>query len=324
MKVKNSNENAKKYLFFPNGSKDVYNRMLVESIIDELHDMYSKIECKYITNFKDIFKANAVVISGKGDLSRTQLLTALMLKKPLVLYHASDTIKNFQKIVKHGNWTITSRKEEQNYDYFPSPVLLSDLTTHKRINRIWSKEKLVSKRGCIGIIGLNLEEKLQKNLARILDLLVEDLDLNIIFIPIIEKDLVSMKEVLSRIKYSANSKYIDTYRYAPTEVLGIISKIDIVITSDKEGAVCAMAANRPVVCLNPDNSLRELVGDLVQEDILLDIDTLSDDEIYTKIKIAWVHRDAIVGQMQQRVNELKVGAGEGIKQLNKRLMKGFN
>lgn len=325
----------KKNIFFLKGNNDLYNKALAESIMDELKESYSEIECRYLSVLKDIFRANAIVICGEGDFPRKKVWGISILKKPLVLYHVSVNANGFQKFAKSRSWIVTSRKGEAppfsekgrgevDCDYYPSPVFLSDLATPKRIGRIWRREKLVSKRGCIGIIGLSLDESLQKKLAAVLDLLVEDLDLNIIFIPVLQSDSALMQDVLSQIKFSANTRQIRTEMYSCAELLGIISKVDILITSDKRGAICAMASNRPIIALRADEPLSELLSGVVQEDILLDIGELSSDEIYTKIKIAWVHRDAIIEQMQGRINELKLGASEGVRQLGKRVFKGFS
>lgn len=308
--------------YFLLGSSDIYNRALSEAIIDELKEIYSGLEYRYISTIRDIFRADVIIICGEGDFPRNRLWAISAFKKNLVLYHVPNHSGYFRKFNGKRSWIVTPRKTTSgDYDYCPSPVFLSDLATSRRVGRIWSREKLVSKRGCIGIIGLGLEEDAQKKLAAVLDLLVEDLDLNIIFIPVLESDNVLMQEVVSQIKFSANTRYIRTEKYSCPEVFGIISKVDILITSDSRGAICAMAANRPVVGLRTDESLRELLGGVVQEEILLDIDTLSCDEIYTKIKIAWVHRDAIVEQAQGRINELRLGASEGIKRLGKRVFK---
>jgi len=307
----------KKQLYFINDRKDIYNKALSESIIEELKESIPQVKCICSGSFWDILKADVIIVCGDGKWTGGFRWALSVFRKPLIMYYVSQAHKGFQQFAKKSRWVVT--KEKGDYQWYPNPLLLSDMATVKRINRIWSKEKLLSKRGSIGIAGLDLEEGFRKKMAGILDLLVEDLDLNIIFVPVTEEDNLSMQEVSNRIKFSSNTRHIQTEKYSSGEVLGIMSKIDILLTSDFRGAICSMASGRPVIGLNPNEALTELLQETVEEDILLDMDKLSDEEIYTKIKIAWVHRESITTQIHKKINTLKASANEGIIQLSKKI-----
>lgn len=312
----------KKNVYFLNGNNDVYNKIITESVMEELIESFSEVQCGYYKTIRDAFKADALIVCGDGNVPLRKLWPLMFFRKPLVLYHVADNAKLFRQCAKKSKWTVTAT-EEDGYEFYPSPVLLSDLATSKRISRIWRGEKLVSKRGCIGIIGIDIDEKQQKQLASVLDLLVEDLDLNIVFIPILKNDPIVMKDILAQIKFSANTRYIAADKYSSSELLGLISRADILLTSDYRAAICAMPANRPVVGLKTEKSLSKLLSGVVQEDVLFDMEKLSNEEIYTKIKIAWVHRDAIREQMHSRIEALKVHASDGIRSLGRKVTKGF-
>lgn len=290
---------------------DLYCRLLAEAISDELEEMYPEEKLGYISALKDVFNADIIIICGDVDFPKGMSWAIGILKKPLILYHVSPDTVCFNRFAKRANW-IVSPRVISGYDYFPSPVLISDLATPRHIERIWNRERLVSKRGCIGIIGLGLEEGQLQRLTDALNLLIEDLDLNIVFIPILKEE--SVRDIT--VKYSANTRYVQTDRYSPKEILGIISRLDILITTDQKGVICAMAVDRPVVGLAISDELDQLLGE-IGEEVLLDIDKLSSDELYSKIKIAWVHRDSIAKQLRNRTAELKNKAGEGIRRLGK-------
>lgn len=292
--------------------KDIYYKVLAESIIDELEENYPDEKCGYISVLKDIFKADTIVICGWGDFPKKVLLAINILKKPLILYYMPQESPFFNRLSRKARGIIL-KTETEGYEYFPSPVLVSDLATPRHIERLLNREKLVSRRGSVGIIGLNLDEEQCRKLADSLNLLIEDLDLNVIFIPILEGE--SEKDIT--VKYSANVRYIQTNRYSSKEILGILSRIDILITSDEKGVIFAMAVDRPVIGLTADDELDSLLGGITQEDILLDIDKISHEELYSKIKIAWVHKDSIVKQIQGKTSELKKKADEGIRRLGK-------
>lgn len=290
----------------------LYDKILAEAIMDELEEMYPDEVCGYISALKDVFNAHLVIICGDGDFPRGLPWAVGILKRPLVLYHVSPDTICFNRFVKRADW-IVSPRHVSGYDYFPSPVLISDLATPRHIERVWNRERLVSKRGCMGIVGLQLEEGQLQKLTDALNLLIEDLDLNIVFIPILKEE--SVRDI--SIKYSANTRYVQTDKYSSKEILGIISKLDILITTDQKGVICAMAVDRPVVGLAIGDELDHLLSGIGEEEVLFDIDKLSSDELYSKIKIAWVHRDSIAKQMQNRTAELKKEAGDGIRRLGK-------
>lgn len=304
----------KKKIYFLVDKGDIYYSLVAEAIRNELEEIYPEIRCGYISAIKDILKADLLIVCGQGNFSRGLLWTINVIKKPLILYHVVPDTILFNRFTKKADWVVSPRVVS-GYDYFPSPVLISDLATPRHIERVWSREKLVSRRGCIGIIGLNLEEEQRQKFVDALNLLIEDLDLNIIFIPILKEE--SIKGLLSGISYSANTRYLQTSKYTSKELLGIINKIDILVTSDEKGAICAMAVDRPVVGLTISDELDQFLNGMAEEEILFDIDELSSDELYSKIKIAWVHRDAIAKQMRDHVVDLKKKAMEGIRRLCK-------
>lgn len=284
---------------------------MVDPIIDELEDINPNIKCGYVSTAIDIFRADTIITCGEGDFPKRLLWVIRIFKKPLILYHVSPDNVFFNNFAKRSKWVVPSRAVS-GFDYFPSPVLISDLATPRHVERIWNRERLVSKRGCIGIIGLVLEEAQLQKLQDALTLLIEDLDLNIVFIPILKGESIDN----INIRYSANTRYVKTHRYSSREILSIVSKIDLLISTTEEGIICAMAMDRPVIGIVMDDELDNLlVG--IDEEVLFDIDKLSCDDLYSKIKIAWVHRDTIAKQMQDRVVELKKKASEGIRRLAK-------
>lgn len=300
--------------YFLVDKEDIYYKILTEAIIDELDEINPEIKYGYISTARDIFKADPIIVCGEGVFPKGLPLAISIFKKPLVLYHVLPDTVSFNKFAKRASWVVTSRPVS-GYDYFPSPVLISDLATPRHAERIWNRERLVSKRGCIGIIGLVLEEEQVQKLADALNLLIEDLDLNVVFIPILKEE--SIRDILSSIRYSANTRYVQGSRYSSKELLSIISKIDILITSSEKGIICAMAVDRPVVGLAISDELDQFLSGAGEEEIVFDIDKMSSGELYSKIKIAWVHRDTIAKQMQNRIAELKRGASEGVKRLGK-------
>lgn len=307
----------KRNSYFLVDKEDIYFRTLAEALRDEMEELYPALKCGYVLSVKDIFKADLLIFCGDGGFPNKFLWAISVLNKPLILYHVSPDTAFFNRFAKKADW-IVSPRAVNSYDYFPSPILISDLATSRHIERIWSRERLASKRGCIGIIGLALEEEQERKFIDALNLLIEDLDLNIVFIPILKEELT--KDVLSNIKYSANVRYVQADRYTSKELLGVISRVNILITSSEKGAICALAVDRPVVGLAINDELDQLLNGIVEEEVLLDIDKLSSDELYSRIKISWVHRDAIAKQMQNRVGELKKKASEGIKKLGKEFL----
>lgn len=291
---------------------DLYYRILAEAISDELEEMYPEEKLGYISALKDVFNADLVIICGDGDFPKGISWAIGILKKPLVLYHVSPDTTWFNRLAKRSDW-IVSPRVVSGYDYFPSPVFTSDLATPRHIERIWNRERLTSRRGSIGIIGLILKETQLQKLTDALNLLIEDLDLNIVFIPILKEESVRGITV----KYSANTRYVQTDKYSAKEVLGIISRIDLLISTNEKGIICAMSVDKPVVGLAISDELDQLLGGVGEEEVLLDIDKLSGNELYSKIKIAWVHRDTIAREMIKKSTMLKKEAGEGIRRLGK-------
>lgn len=299
----------KKNIYFFVDKSSVYYKMLAESIIDELQEVCPDARCRYISDIRDVIRANLVVACGNGNFPKGLSLGINFLRKPLVMYHI---LPDGSKFSERAHWVVAP-KEIEGYNYYPSPVLLSDIPTQKNIERIWKRERLASKRGCIGIIGLDISEELKSKLLLALNLLIEDLDLNVIFIPL--KKGGSERYVLSNIKYSANFRYIEAEKYSSKELLGIVSRIDMLVATDERAALCAMSVGRPVIGLSTEDSLRRILSGMAEEEIIFDFNNLSSDMLYSKIKIAWVHRTSIAEQMQRHVLELKAQAEEGVRKL---------
>jgi polysaccharide pyruvyl transferase WcaK-like protein len=118
------------------------------------------------------------------------------------------------------------------------------------------------------------------------------------------------------IKYSANVRNVRAEEYSSKELLGAMGKVDLFIVKDERGAMCAMAVNKPFVCVAEDGAVEKCFNDFAGEEILFDIDKISGEELYTKIKIAWVHKEAIAVEMLKKNQELKKLAVSGIKKLN--------
>lgn len=306
----------KKHPYFLVDNNDVYCRILTETIIDEVKDVCPEISFGYISGIKDILKANPVIVCGDKKFSGHIFWLINILNKKLVLYHLPESNLYFKKFAKKAKLVITA-KDIEGYNSYPSAVLLSDVPTQKYMERVWKKERFVSKRGCIGVVGTVVDENLRSKLFNALNLLIEDLDLNIIFISLhgeVEKDIIS------NIKYSANIRYIAGNEYTAKDLLGIISKIDFLVASDEKGAICAMSVDKPVIGLCGDGILKKFLEGLTQEDIVFDFTKLSSEELYSKIKVAWVHRTALLEQMQKKIAELKRNAEDGVKRLCKEVI----
>lgn len=303
----------KRPYFFVDGD-NVYYKMLAEAVIDELQELCPEVKSRYVSSIKDVIKADPLIICGDGYLPKGLLHLISILRKKVVLYHTVRESEIFDSLAKRARWTVGSENIE-GYSYYPSPVLLSDTATQRNIDRVWKRERLVSKRGCIGIIGLGIAEEAKRNLLNALNLLIEDLDLNVIFISMSGKD--REKDIMPGIRYSANTRYIDGKKYTTNELLGIIGRIDILIAPDEKGVICSMAVNRPVIGLAGDNKLKYLLGNITQEEVVLDAGKITGDELYSKLKIAWVHRMSITEQIQNCIKVLKGQAEEGIRKLCK-------
>jgi len=285
---------------------DVYCKILVEAVIDEAKDIYPDISFGFANKFNDVFKANPIIICGNKSFSKLLFWFFNILNKKIILYCLPEKNFYFEKFVKKSKLVIGCDE--------PSPVLLSDVPTQKHSERIWKKERLVSKRGCIGVIGTAIDDPFKNKFYEALNLLIEDLDLNIVFVSLHSE---SEKDIVPNIKYSANIRHIEGNKYNSKDLIGIISKIDLAIATDEKGAICGMAANKPVIGLCSEGRLKYFMQDFAQEDVVFDYSKLSGEELYSKIKIAWVHKTALFEQMQKKLQILKNDAEKGIKQLCK-------
>lgn len=298
----------KPYLLIDN--RCIYNAVLSNAIVNELEDINPDAVCGLIKGIGDVFRASVIIVCGNGGFPKWLFWIIAVLRKPLVLYYVSPDGVVFKKWGRRAKWVVPSRTLP-GYDYYPSPVLLGDLITGRQIDRIWRRERMLSKRGSIGVLGLTLAGDHKQKLLEALDMLIEDLDLNVVFIPIFSEKMG--KDIFSHIKYSGNVKFIRSDKYSARELLGIISKMDIIITSDRRGAMCALAGNRPPLGVTVDDELDDVIGRITEEELIFDMDKLAVDELYSKIKICWVHRDSIVEQMGEWLNELKKQGKAGIK-----------
>lgn len=309
----------KKDVYFLDYPKDLYSRALLDVMVEEFKELYPQARCNYLKTAKDLFRAKDIFICGQQEFSPGLLWLGFFLRKRVLLYHLCADSALFARMVKKARWIVVGKKSDlrDQYSYYPSPVLLGDLATPKRIERIWNRERLMSKRGSIGVVGLPLGEEELVRIIQAVDLLIEDMDLNVVFIPLLNEDQQTMPVLVKGIKYSANTRYVRSEKYSYTEVLGLLSNVDIVLTADDRGVISALAVNKTVVSLREDEAIVDLLGGVTEEQIVLSIADLSGEDIYSKIKLCLVHREAIKDQLQGRVLALKRQAVEGIRQLGK-------
>jgi len=200
------------------------------------------------------------------------------------------------------------------------PAFLLDAAPQSCIYQILSNENMnSSSKPLIGINPSKLIERYnphyKENLvdifAKVIDNLVEDLNVNVLLIPHVygpvtgTDDRIVVKEIFANVKNKSKVRTIKN-EYTPQELKGIIGQCDLFIGARMHATIASTSMLIPTVAIAYSDKTHGIIGKMLgYEKYVLDVKDLSYDKLISKIDDAWEDRDVIKKDLEMKIPEIK-------------------
>jgi polysaccharide pyruvyl transferase CsaB len=201
------------------------------------------------------------------------------------------------------------------------PVINLEETKSERIEEIFVSEGLKNRRFVAicpsGRLAISNGQKktIESEVAKVADLIVEELDVDMLFIPMQFKgaynDLMTAETIIRQMKTPGRAKLLK-HDYNPKEVKGILSKMELVIGFRLHALIFATGSNVPVIGISHSDKISGFLKMLNQERFTIEMDELGCESIFAKVKEIWKSREEIQTEIRENVDRYKKEAAKTI------------
>ncbi len=191
-----------------------------------------------------------------------------------------------------------------------------------RINEIFSENGIDERRGLIGFNitkyvdswiakgGQRFDKSVfQTIVAKVVDRLVEDLDVDVVFVVTQPMDSSFVKEIINKIK---NQKHINVigsnWEYTNHELMGILGKLEVFIGMRYHSLILSSAMNVPIVGIAYTPKVKSLLKQIGQSERVIDMQDFDEEKLYRLAKNTWENRQQIRKEIEPKIRELKTTA----------------
>jgi colanic acid/amylovoran biosynthesis protein len=262
------------------------------------------------------------------------VLMALFLHKPFFLCAQSiGPFKLTKFIAKHilNSANIITVRDETSLRYLheigvrnDALFLTADMAfllkpaSSEKINSIFNNEGFTIGRS--GILGVSLSQLVKSRydkfnplsrevdiedlFAKVLDQIASELKLQILFIPHVtgpsksKDDRIIGREIQSRMKEKA---YVIENDYGPEELKGIISLCTVFIGARMHANIAALSSMVPVCAISYSHKTPGIMYTLGQKEFVCSIESITHDEIYSKVTSIYNKRSDISIVLKERL-----------------------
>jgi polysaccharide pyruvyl transferase WcaK-like protein len=188
-----------------------------------------------------------------------------------------------------------------------------------RIKEIFNENGINENRG---LIGFNITKYIdswiaksgkrvdkfffQITIARVVDRLVEDLDVDVVFVVTQPMDAGFVKETINKIKNQKHIKVIGSnWEYTNHELMGVLSKMDIFIGMRYHSLILSSAMNVPIIGIAYTPKVNSLLCQIGQNDKVIDLQNFGAEKLIQLVKNTWENRKKIRKEIEPKIKELK-------------------
>ena len=201
------------------------------------------------------------------------------------------------------------------------PAINLEGINSKRIEEIFVSEGLKSRRFVAicpsGRLAVSNRQKktIESELAKVADLIVEQLDVDMLFIPMqligVHNDLMTSESIMAKMKTPRRAQLL-RHDYSPKEIKGILSKMELVIGFRLHALIFATGSNVPVIGISHADKILGFLKMLNQERFTIKIDELCCESIFAKVKEIWNSRAEMQAEVRENVDRYKKQADKTI------------
>lgn len=182
--------------------------------------------------------------------------------------------------------TITTIVEKEGLFKNPNGTLSFNINAY-----IDSWQKLNEKGSEFG------REKFVSLIAEVLDSIIEELEIDIMFTVTQVMDIKITEEVLSKVKHTDRITVIKNASYTYQEITTLLSKCGLHVGMRTHSLILASAALTPMVTINAYPKSAGYVKTIGQEGWVIEFDQLSHEKLVSTVKDAWSKKEQTREQM---------------------------
>jgi len=191
-------------------------------------------------------------------------------------------------------------------------AFLLDQAPEQKIQEIFDIEKLSVAQHepmiGVGLCGRHVQEdEFRKTIVKFCNHMIQALDARICFIPMQTSGGFDDRHDIKLIPDAVDRKEKITLinrEYGPKEILGIISRMDLVLGERFHAALFAAISGVPVVGISYMPKVRRLFRKIDQDKWCLDHDGLNGDELTTVFERLWNTRNEVSAELKKRIPQL--------------------
>ena len=188
-----------------------------------------------------------------------------------------------------------------------------------RIMEIFTENEINENRGLIGFnitkyidtwiakSGKRIDKVFfQTTIARVVDRLVEDLDVDVVFVVTQPMDTGFVKETINKIKNKKHIKIVGSnWEYTNHELMGVLSKMDIFIGMRYHSLILSSAMNVPIIGIAYTPKVKSSLCQIGQDEKVIDMQNFNAEKLIQLVKNTWENRKKIRKEIEPKIKELK-------------------
>jgi len=191
-----------------------------------------------------------------------------------------------------------------------------------RIKEIFSENGVDESRG---LIGFNITKYIdswiakggqrfdksffQTIVARVVDRLIENLSVDVIFVVTQPMDSSFVKEIINKGKNKKHIKIIGSnWEYTNHELMGVLGKMGVFVGMRYHSLILSSAMNVPIVGIAYTPKVKSLLDQIGQRKRVIELQDFDEERLYNFAKNTWDNREQIKKEIKPKILELKTKA----------------
>lgn len=163
------------------------------------------------------------------------------------------------------------------------------------------------------------EEKFIEIISESVNRIIEELDVDIVFVITDYFDIDLTNRIRNRVKHQRNVTMVDNKKYDHPELMGILGQLDMFIGMRLHSIVMAATMNTPIIGIVYVDKVRSFMKMLKQEDKVIEFKDLDVENLVSKAKELWLQKEKVKKEVEPVIEELQQKAHSSAKILLKHL-----
>lgn len=150
------------------------------------------------------------------------------------------------------------------------------------------------------------ESRFVEIMGSVADTIVEDFDATVVLMVMCSRDADVTEKIQRRMAHRRNVRSIRLHtRYAPSEIAGIISRLDAMIGMRLHSVVISTATGVPTIAISYAPKVQSYMEMVEQTNYVVELSQLTSENMCSKFRELWVCKESVRESLVSRIAELK-------------------